>query len=143
MSKETRKVLSAMLLGISVAVILWITIFQREGVTENPLSYHPFHTLYDFWKDITSSGIKGNFLGNILIFIPVGIFYPMTFGTRDYHAKKNTIRSVMFGFSLSLLIELTQLIFSKGYFEIDDMILNTIGSLIGYCIYCTCTRINK
>ena len=131
MSKERKQEIAATILGVSVAIILWLTIFRREGVTENPLAYQSFHSFSDFWKDIIKNGIKGNFLGNILIFIPVGVLYPMAFGKK----KPRWYKTVVFGFCLSLFVELMQLIFSKGYFEIDDMILNTAGAWIGYALF--------
>lgn len=131
MSKERKQEIAATILGVSVAIILWLTIFRREGVTENPLAYQSFHSFSDFWKDIIKNGIKGNFLGNILIFIPVGVLYPMAFEKK----KPRWYKTVVFGFCLSLFVELMQLIFSKGYFEIDDMILNTAGAWIGYALF--------
>jgi glycopeptide antibiotics resistance protein len=124
MNKEIKQEISATLLGITVAVILWLTILTREGITENPLAYQPFHTLFDFWEDISKNGIRGNFLGNILLFIPTGVLYPIAFGSEEDIEGYSWRRTISFGFCLSLLIEFTQLIFAKGCFEIDDMILN-------------------
>ena len=39
------------------------------------------------------------------------------------------------GLCLSMMIEETQLATHRGFFEIDDLILNTIGALIGYGIF--------
>ena len=134
-NKRNGREVAASLLGVAVAVILWLTIFQREGKTENPFAYRPFHTLYDFWDNIGRYGIKGNFLGNILIFIPVGILYPVAFGSRADSVRHERRKTTFFGFCLSILIEITQLVFSKGFFEIDDMILNIVGTVSGYCLY--------
>ena len=127
--------IAAVLLGVSVAVILWLTVFRRETVVEDAFAYHPFSSLLSFWSSIKKQGIRGNFLGNILIFIPIGILYPIAFGTVGDERKK--YRTVLFGFALSLIVELSQLVFSKGYFDLDDILLNTLGAVIGFVIYAT------
>ena len=38
-------------------------------------------------------------------------------------------------FELSLLVELLQLVFKVGSFDVDDLLLNTIGGLLGYLVY--------
>lgn len=122
--------ISAVLLGISVALILWLTVFSRETIVENPFAYSPLHSFIAFWLTIKESGITGNFLGNILMFVPVGALYPIVFAKKGISIKG----TAFFGSCLSSLIELTQLMLSKGYCELDDVILNTLGTLIGYCL---------
>lgn len=131
--KGKEREIAAALLGVSVAVILWLTIFRRETVVEDPFAYRPFHSLLSFWSSIRKQGIRGNFLGNILIFMPVGLLYPIAFGAAGDERKK--YRTVLFGFCLSLIVELSQLVFSKGYFDLDDILLNTVGTVIGYGLY--------
>ncbi len=128
--KGKERGIAAALLGISVAVILWLTIFCRETVVEDSFAYRPFHSLLSFWSSIRKQGIRGNFLGNILIFIPIGILYPIAFGIGNKRKK-----TILFGLCLSLLVELAQLAFSKGFFDFDDILLNTLGTVVGYGIY--------
>ena len=40
--------------------------------------------------------------------------------------------TVLYSFELSLLVELLQLVFKVGSFDVDDLLLNTIGGLLGY-----------
>ncbi|CUB15609.1 VanZ like family protein [Bacillus cereus] len=71
-----------------------------------------------------------NTLGHIIIFIPFGFFIPLLF------KKVNDIKLACTLFvKTSLFIELLQLITLTGIFDIDAIILNTIGALIGYSIY--------
>lgn len=64
---------------------------------------------------------------NILMFLPFGIVLPFILN----HFKQNVLFSIVFGISLSLCIEIIQLVFRIGTFEIDDIIFNTFGCLIG------------
>lgn len=117
--------ISAALLGIVVALILWGTILGREAQDGDVLIFRPFHTFTSLWKDIRHGGIRGNFLGNILMFVPVGVLVPLLNGWRKWY------KTVLIGFGLSIFIEITQLITKRGYFDPDDVILNVIGTLIG------------
>jgi len=73
--------------------------------------------------------IMNNTIGNILLFVPLGIFLPILF-------KKYKTFSQVFAFALlfSISIELLQFFLQIGQFDIDDIILNTMGSIIGYFI---------
>ncbi|MBR6801650.1 MAG: VanZ family protein [Eubacteriaceae bacterium] len=69
-----------------------------------------------------------NVLGNIAFFIPLGIMTPMLFCGNSF------ILSVGGGALFSLIIELMQLPILRAT-DIDDIILNTTGAVIGYVIY--------
>ena len=126
-----RKELSAALLGIAVAVILWVTVLGRDSYIENSLVFEPFHAFYSFVKDIQEGRIRltGNFIVNIILFIPVGILFPLT---GDEH---NCVKTGFIALCFSIIIEIIQLVSHRGYFEVDDLILNTLGAVMGYGIY--------
>lgn len=69
-----------------------------------------------------------NSLLNVLLFVPLGFFLPVFWK----HFKKLR-RTVFFGFCTSLLIELLQ-IFTFRATDINDLMTNTVGTLIGWCI---------
>jgi len=88
------------------------------------ISIIPFYFLVD-WYD----GWKMNIIGNITMFIPVGIVWPVCFRRLD------TIRKNIFaGAGFTLLIEVTQLFCLGRHTDVDDLSLNTIGVAIGACI---------
>ena len=126
-----RKELSAALLGIAVAVILWVTVLGRDSYIENSLVFEPFHPFYSFVKDIQDGRLRisGNFIGNIILFIPVGVLFPLT---GDEH---KCVKTGFVALCFSIIIEIIQLVSHRGYFEIDDLILNTLGAVMGYGIY--------
>ena len=67
---------------------------------------------------------------NFLLFLPLGVLLPVVF----LSCKKNMKKVVLIGFSLSLGIEFLQM-FGGRYAEIDDLIINTAGTLSGYVLY--------
>ena len=89
----------------------------------------------DIFKVITDSianhhgaGITLNIFGNILLFVPLGLFLPLFW--RYFGRAKCTI---LFGFGVSLSIELIQLI-AGGVTSVDDLILNTAGAAVGFAL---------
>ena len=118
---------SAVLLGINVALILWITMLDRAQ-TPSRTVYLPFHALLSGWQDIQRNGITGNILGNIALFVPIGALAPVMCG------RKKWWTAMLAGCGLSLLIEIMQLLTKRGVSDPDDVILNGLGTAIGYGI---------
>lgn len=79
-----------------------------------------------------------NIIGNILAFVPFGILFPEL-----CEGKVGIIFTIVIGFSLSLVIECIQLITHVGCFDVDDLILNTSGVLVGYIVYLLVGAIRK
>ena len=71
-----------------------------------------------------------NLLGNILIFIPLGILLPTLWKQLD-----TFLNCTVSCFGLILMVEITQLFTTRGSCDIDDLILNLIGCMIGYAIH--------
>lgn len=65
---------------------------------------------------------------NVLLFIPFGIFFVFLSG------RLGKLWSVILAsFLLSVTIEVTQLLTGRGYFQVDDIWLNTLGGMAGAC----------
>ena len=76
------------------------------------------------------AGWQINIIGNIVIFIPVGIIWPVCF------KKLNSIlKTTLAGTALTLCIEITQILSYERCSDIDDIILNTTGAFLGAVIY--------
>ncbi len=59
------------------------------------------------------------------------------------HKCRNGLFIVASGFSLSLLVETVQLIAKVGCFDVDDLILNTLGAAIGYMLFVVCNYLRR
>lgn len=70
-----------------------------------------------------------NLLGNVVCFIPFGFVIPIL------TKKQTALRMFLLGMSASVLVELLQLVSMLGTFDVDDIILNTFGVLIGYVLF--------
>lgn len=71
-----------------------------------------------------------NLMGNIFAFSPFGFMLPMIRGE-----KTSLVYAIKATFLFSLCIEFTQLVFRIGVFDVDDLLLNTIGGTIGFLCY--------
>ena len=63
---------------------------------------------------------------NILLFIPFGFLVP-----KMWKCLRRIPVCVFAGFCLSLTIEITQLLTQRGHFQVDDILMNTIGAGVG------------
>lgn len=100
---------------------------------ENSVNLIPFKTIKDYiiYRNNLSDNIKyGNILGNIILFIPFGSIVPTLLKGRF-----RALKTFLYSFCFSLFIEIIQLFFRIGSFDVDDIILNTFGGLIGCLCY--------
>ena len=67
---------------------------------------------------------------NFLMLVPLGYLTPCCFRCINRWWKV-----VAAGFALTIIIESAQLVFKRGWFDVDDIFLNTLGALVGYGIY--------
>ncbi len=102
----------------------------REGWEK--ANTEPFHTINIYYKNgrINSENAKYNLLGNLIGFIPFGILFPLLFRRMRY-----LLLTTLAGFGLSLLYEYIQVKTGLGYFDVDDLMLNTAGTLCGYILF--------
>lgn len=71
-----------------------------------------------------------NILGNVLAFAPFGFLLPAL--SEKY---RNFITTTFLSLFFSLCIETTQLLLKVGIFDVDDILMNTIGGMLGYIAY--------
>lgn len=79
-----------------------------------------------------------NIIGNIAMFIPVGLVWPICFKKLD-----NLGKTVLAGFGLTLFIELSQLLFYERNSDVDDLLLNTLGAFLGALIVFGIRRLSE
>ena len=100
---------------------------------DDMISIIPFYFLVDRYD-----GWKMNIIGNITMFIPVGIVWPICFCRLDTIKK-----TVLAGAGFTLFIEVTQLFCIGRHTDVDDLILNTSGVALGAGIVFLIQRIKQ
>ncbi len=67
------------------------------------------------------------YLGNIAFFIPFGILVYMLL----IDARRPLLTTTLVGLAASATVETAQYVFALGYSDIDDLLMNTLGALLG------------
>ncbi len=132
------RVISWVLFILYLAVLFYFLFFaDMLGRTDPAQSYSSnlvlFREIRRFWVYRSQIGFGYVFLnlaGNILVFIPFGLLLPLlSIKLRGF------FRVVLLGFAFSLVVECIQLVTKTGCFDVDDMLLNTIGAAVGFIIF--------
>ena len=120
---------SLMVLFIEYIVLLYSsTVFLRPVSKVFTYDYLPFWSYFAYLDGREPNALIENF-ANVLVFIPVGLMAGFIF-------LNISLRKVAtLGACVSVGIEILQLLFKKGFSEIDDIIHNTLGCLLGYTLY--------
>ena len=123
-SKSRKPELWGFLLAEYVCIFLLLAVFLRE----TPI--YPDGFTKTLWGD--KSGLVVNAtresIFNILVFIPIGALLCNIF------SKNKFVCHVLLGLMLSVSIEIIQYLLEKGVSDIDDVIFNVIGLLIGVAL---------
>jgi glycopeptide antibiotics resistance protein len=91
----------------------------------------PFKTIIGYLTNPPNTKIAmTNIIGNILAFMPLGFLTPVIFKRLQLWFKV-----CILSFGVSMMIEITQILLRVGSADIDDLILNTLGGLIGYFLF--------
>lgn len=110
-------------------------IFDAAAVLPLRVNLVPFRLLTDYES---KRDMLINIIGNFAMFIPTGVMVPLI-----YKSRNTLLRVVGVGVLLSLIIELIQLPFAVRASDIDDLILNTAGCLLGYGLYAIARTIRR
>ena len=151
--KKLRKIvvrtIEAVMFLLYMALLIYLLLFsERYGHAAafgGPYRYNlvPFKEINRFITHARVVGIRSmvlNIGGDIVAFMPFGFLFPMVVRRLD-----TAIRVALAGFLVSLLAETLQLVTRVGRFDVDDLILNTFGTWMGYLVYLAVgwVRINR
>jgi len=131
------------LFWLYMACLIYFLFFSEHyGRTLSNREYHYnlelFKEIKRFWTYRKSLGLESvivNLAGNICVFIPVGLAVPLL-----YERFRSFFQVALLSFEISLGAELIQLMAKVGTFDVDDLLLNTIGGCIGYVLFAWCRR---
>ena len=141
MDEKIRKKLRTffwIMFGVYLILLCYFLFFAEiTGRTYSGRTYNynliPFHEIGRFLKYRETLGFTAVFLnlaGNVLAFVPFGMMLPLL-----SHRCRSFWYVTLLGFEFSLLVEVIQLVSKVGSFDVDDLLLNTIGGAIGYLCY--------
>ena len=138
-----------LLLPAYLLLNLYFTLLMREPNEDYPIILMPLHSYFAIlgwdiqelsalrqilqgaWNEpaaLTLAPLTG-IIQNIVLFMPFGF---LLCGATD---QPRTSRILLLGFLLSLSIELCQLLLRLGWFEVDDILHNVLGTYLGIRLY--------
>lgn len=134
--RKTFRIISFILFIIYLAILINVLFLDVRygrvtGIKRYNLDF--FKTIKNYIKYSDTNTIMINIFGNILAFMPLGFFVPILIRQTRFFISIILISGVV-----SLLVEVLQYYFAVGSFDVDDIILNTFGGLIGYLIFIIC-----
>lgn len=117
-------------LGIYI-LILFAFLFLKRTEFQS-VNLVPFLSIMNYLNgDMLARAFSANnIIGNIALFIPLGVYITLLNGN-----KKASVNNVCIIALVSVIVEIAQYLFKVGATDIDDVILNTLGGLLGILIF--------
>lgn len=106
------------------SVTLQMAFFSREPGSRKSIDL----VLFSTWGNTARA--HAYVIENIIMFIPFGVLTPALL-----RPLRHAPLCVLCGFSFSVLLELMQLVTERGHCQIDDVVTNTLGTLIGWALF--------
>ena len=124
------------------ALMLYLLIFRANPFASIQLprpdmNLLPFQTMRRYFICLTPPYVAKNVrwaiincFGNILLFLPLGLLPPVL-----WQRMRKFWKTILLAIAVMTVIELLQMVLRVGVCDVDDLILNTLGAAVGYCIY--------
>lgn len=136
--KKALRICSKVIFGVYIILLTYFLFFaESTGRTYEGRTYHYnlvlFKEIGRFIKYRHSLGTMAvilNLFGNVAAFIPFGTILPIM-----HRRFRSLFYMTLLTFEFSLAVEVIQLIFKVGSFDVDDLLLNTIGGITGYLVF--------
>lgn len=146
MKESSRKAIHIILRVLFVIYLVMMVYFlffsERFGrVPSNNYHYNlkPFAEINRYLSYIDTIGVTNvliNLMGNVVCFMPLGFMLPVL-----SQRKWKLIRTTLLSCLASVIVELTQLVSKLGSCDVDDVLMNTLGGLLGYILFVICSKI--
>ena len=136
MGKGRTNALMIVLTVIYILVVAWIILFKMPPISEiGNMDHLRSINLIPFHYDEETNSHFSEVIENILIFVPLGVYLRIL--------GKHSLFAVACGAIFSLLLEIAQYILGIGATDITDLMMNTLGAVVGVLIYACLKRIFK
>lgn len=114
--------ISKMLLIEYIFIVYCMTVIFREDNEDRKFDFTPF------WSYGRPDLLTENIM-NIIVFLPVGLLLGFAIKCMTWW------KVLLIGGGISLSIETLQFVLRRGFSEVDDVMHNTLGCMIGYGLY--------
>lgn len=122
-----------LLIFVTYILLLFELVTSRESGTHST-NFMPFREIFRY--DFGTEGFYKQVIGNILLFIPFGFF------ATGYSSLTKIRHAFLITFLTSVTIETVQFFIGRS-FDVDDIILNVLGGILGFLLYIGFEAIKK
>ena len=153
---QIRQLLLFAVFFVYIMVFAYLVFFSRSASEEYLVHIDPFtdlqnaintdYGLFDFLVAIFKEGVQKAFSHirvvkfeditqvymNIMLYVPMGYLLPYVF---EFFRNGSWVRPVLACFIISFITENLQLIFRRGFYDMDDLLANTLGGFIGAMLF--------
>lgn len=131
--RKNCSVYGAIALGITVFSSLFLldtaVVIRYFGMMGHESGYN---LAFDFARLFRHGSGSAEMLTNLAAFIPFGLFLSEFLASaKRFSAGRRLGLATLVGFGLSLCIECLQLLLRVGFFELTDLVMNTLGAFVG------------
>ena len=128
------RVIAAVLFIVYFLYLVYLTFFSHlygRDFMHRSINLIPFRTIMEYaTASYNHNIIVINLFGNILAFAPLGFLLPFLF------KKLSTLKTILLiAVGVSIVIEIAQFAFGVGAADVDDVILNAAGGVLGYMLF--------
>ena len=120
---------------IYAGLMVWLMFLRRAPFAERSYNLAPFYTLRQMWT------LYGNYerfrrfalvnlLGNVVMFVPLGFFLPAIF-----RAQRRFLCALFTAALIIAGLEAVQYVTRLGVADVDDLMTNLVGVVLGYVIW--------
>lgn len=128
LKNNCKNIINIICLVCYVVLLLYTTLIGREHT-------NPLHAVFEGWLPFRRYDGTWNLdtIYNIFLLTPITFLISKVFIIKT--KKDIFLKIVGLAFVISLFIEINQLLFQVGTFQISDLVYNTLSGLIGYILY--------
>lgn len=123
------RIITSVLLSLSIALIIVMTLYGRRPGIESEYRFQVFASYIEVFRE-KNAEVLLQIIMNIVMFIPVGLLLSCCFIWFEKNKRVFLCIIIFSGF-----IECTQGIFKMGMFEIDDILGNVFGAEVGFFLF--------
>lgn len=143
MTKQRRIIVS--FAAMYIAMLVFLLFFREPAFSDETywgqLKHHinpiPFRTIKLYLRSLERSSHPRlirlahiNLLGNIILFVPLGLFPPLL-----WNGMRRLWKTALLAAGVMAAIELLQMLLLVGTCDVDDLILNVLGAALGYGLF--------
>lgn len=120
-----------------IALLLFSTVVFRSVMSERKYDFMPFWSYRAYISGVDPRLLAENIM-NVVVFVPIGLLLGAEISQKK---QKGWLIAFIVGAGISVTIETLQFVLKRGFSELDDVMHNALGCMIGYGVFMLIKRL--